>query len=275
MKEKGRPLLKPGLLIFDLDDTLLRSDKTVSPRNLEALRRLRRAGTARVGIATSRSELSCRAFTSELCPDVLITSAGAHVRAGERIIFSEPFTAEEISCIINETRAIAGQDAYMDADAPHTHYRNYPASEHKVQKGFEDWVETDFSTPPPGAVMMCVKLRGTAGADALRVALPFAGVERFAGSDWYKLTKKGVTKAAGIRRLCGAIGIGMESVAAFGDDLADVEMLRLAGLGVAMGNALPEVKLAADVVIGDNDTDAIADLLDRLYSEKRPEMPAK
>ena len=54
---------------------------------------------------------------------------------------------------------------------------------------------------------------------------------------------------------------------AFGDDLADIGMLRLAGTGVAMGNALAEVKQAADVVIGSNDEDGIAVYLRELLWE--------
>ena len=48
---------------------------------------------------------------------------------------------------------------------------------------------------------------------------------------------------------------------AFGDDYVDIGMLKLCGLGIAMGNAIKEVKEIADVVIGTNDNDGIADFL--------------
>jgi len=66
----------------------------------------------------------------------------------------------------------------------------------------------------------------------------------------------GVSKAKGIdrlRRLTGA-----ERVVTFGDNLNDIPMLREADLGVAVGNALPETKAAADLVIGPNTSDAVA-----------------
>lgn len=53
-------------------------------------------------------------------------------------------------------------------------------------------------------------------------------------------------------------GFGTESIIAFGDDYADIGMLQLCGTGVAMGNAIDEVKDKADVVIGSNDEDGIA-----------------
>lgn len=51
---------------------------------------------------------------------------------------------------------------------------------------------------------------------------------------------------------------------AFGDDYADVGMLRLCGRGIAMGNAIDEVKAATDFVIGSNDEDGIAVYLESL-----------
>ena len=47
-----------------------------------------------------------------------------------------------------------------------------------------------------------------------------------------------------------------------GDDANDIEMIRNAGLGVAMGHAHPEVRAVADLVTGDHDEDGVAMLLD-------------
>jgi Cof subfamily protein (haloacid dehalogenase superfamily) len=53
-----------------------------------------------------------------------------------------------------------------------------------------------------------------------------------------------------------------EQICAVGDDMNDVPMLQGAGLGVAMGHAAPEVQAAADLVIGDAESDALAELID-------------
>ena len=59
-------------------------------------------------------------------------------------------------------------------------------------------------------------------------------------------------------RITEVYGFGTEAIIAFGDDFADIGMLELCGLGVAMGNAIDEVKNKADVVIGSNDEEGIA-----------------
>ena len=58
--------------------------------------------------------------------------------------------------------------------------------------------------------------------------------------------------------LCDLLEIQMSDVIAFGDGNNDIEMLQVAGEGVAMGNAPVEVQQAADYVTGSNDEDGVA-----------------
>ena len=58
--------------------------------------------------------------------------------------------------------------------------------------------------------------------------------------------------------MCDACGIGTNEIMAFGDDFADIGMLKLCGKGIAMGNAIEEVKAIAEQVIGENDKEGIA-----------------
>jgi HAD superfamily hydrolase (TIGR01484 family) len=73
-----------------------------------------------------------------------------------------------------------------------------------------------------------------------------------------ELNPKGVSKASGLRELCGILGIEMSQVVAMGDSLNDIAMICEAGLGVAMGNAQQEVKDAADIVTLTNEEDGVA-----------------
>ncbi|MDO4319319.1 MAG: HAD hydrolase family protein [Bacteroidales bacterium] len=66
----------------------------------------------------------------------------------------------------------------------------------------------------------------------------------------------GVSKASGIERLRSRLGA--DRVVAFGDNLNDIPMLQAADVAVAVDNALPQTKAVADIIIGDNDHDAVA-----------------
>ena len=66
-----------------------------------------------------------------------------------------------------------------------------------------------------------------------------------------------MNKYIGLKLLLDKLNIDISDVISFGDSGNDIEMIEKTGLGIAMGNAIPEVKAAADEVIGDNDSDAI------------------
>lgn len=71
-----------------------------------------------------------------------------------------------------------------------------------------------------------------------------------------------INKGQGIRSICSVLGIGPEQVMAFGDAENDIPMLRVAGIGVAMGNAADAVKAAADYVTRSNNEDGVAAALE-------------
>jgi hypothetical protein len=71
----------------------------------------------------------------------------------------------------------------------------------------------------------------------------------------------GVSKWSAVRRLAADWGIGDESICAVGDDVNDLAMVRDAGLGVAMGNAVAEVKAVADRIAPAQDADGLVEVV--------------
>ena len=74
----------------------------------------------------------------------------------------------------------------------------------------------------------------------------------------YLIMNKNATKLNALKTLCSNWGLGLKNAAAFGDDYNDIEMLKECGLGIAVGNAIKEVKEAADAVAQTNDNDGVA-----------------
>jgi hydroxymethylpyrimidine pyrophosphatase-like HAD family hydrolase len=78
-----------------------------------------------------------------------------------------------------------------------------------------------------------------------------------------------VNKWQGILHVAGHHGIRPEEIIAIGDDVNDVPMLRNAGLGVAMGNARPEIQAVAKRVIGTNADEGLAKFLEELVEGRK------
>ena len=68
-------------------------------------------------------------------------------------------------------------------------------------------------------------------------------------------------KTAAIRALAEISQISPEDIVSFGDDMNDIEMLKLCGTGVAVANAIPEAREAADEITLSNDEDGVAEWL--------------
>lgn len=132
----------------------------------------------------------------------------------------------------------------------------------KIDQRWGESIYTDFSDFGECSLKMCVEIFDQNKADELAEKLPKCDCIRFSDGFWYKFTKKNVTKENAILRITEVCGFGIDSIIAFGDDYADIGMLELCGVGVAMGNAIDEVKDKADIVIGANDDEGIADFIE-------------
>ena len=78
-----------------------------------------------------------------------------------------------------------------------------------------------------------------------------------------EVVPRGVNKGTALDVLLPDLGIGFADLMAVGDGRNDLELVARAGWGVAMGNAVGEVKEAAQAVVGSNDDDGVAEAIER------------
>lgn len=83
-----------------------------------------------------------------------------------------------------------------------------------------------------------------------------------------EISHKDCGKHRALEFLCGQLGVPREAVMAFGNGDNDADMLRWAGIGVAVANASPDCLAAADIVTEDYLSDGVGKTLNRLFSEK-------
>lgn len=86
------------------------------------------------------------------------------------------------------------------------------------------------------------------GAKLVEEAFPEVKLPLFSSKEGADVIEKGASKAEGLKRLCAYFGIPVSETIAFGDSMNDYEIIREAGIGVAMGNSVEALKKAADYV---------------------------
>ena len=181
------------LLLFDLDGTLLKSDKSISEHTLSVLNKCRNKDLL-IGISTSRSEQNSMNFLSKLLPDILISSGGASVKRNNEYIYKAEFTIEEINHMIRSARAVCGEDCEITIDTLQNHYWNYTIDPKKQDQSWGDSIYTDFVDFDQKALKMCVEIFDSDTADKLKNTLANCDCIKFSDGNWYKLRKKVLQK---------------------------------------------------------------------------------
>ncbi|MGH8921949.1 MAG: HAD family hydrolase, partial [Actinomycetes bacterium] len=123
---------------------------------------------------------------------------------------------------------------------------------------------TLLSEPAVKLLIRCTRLRSEEMHALLAPAIGDAADMTFSTSKGLiEVSPTGVSKATGLAEVTRRLDIAAADVIAFGDMPNDVEMLRWAGRGVAMGNAHPSLLDVADEVTGSNADDGLAQVLER------------
>lgn len=241
------------LIVTDLDDTLLRSDHLPSEFTVETFRMCREKGIL-TAFATARVSIATKAEYQALKPDIRVVSNGAMALAGEELLFFDRIPVEEANqfcrCLKQKgaKRILAGCFA-------HTYWEN---REIAASRTLKEAVYHDFSEPiGEDAAQISFSLEDPRALGEVREAFPELSWTSYRGGRCAVMAP-GVSKAAGVAKAAELFGVKLSEILAFGDDAGDLEMLTKCGVGVAMGNAIPELKEAADYVAETNDEDGAA-----------------
>jgi len=243
-----------SLILSDLDGTLFHNDKSISDYSKRVIASAQKGGLL-FGISTSRALSNAEKFLEGINPDILITNGGGMAFCQGKKIYNAEFSVEEARTLISACFEVFGPDATISLDNEKGLYSNS-----KEELGDKYWTFNDFSDFQEPAMKLCVKSLELEKIKKIAASLDINQVDYLPFSDipWYKLSKKTATKERAIKALCDYLKLPPEEIVAFGDDFNDIGMLQLCGKGIAMENAIPEVKAVADEICLSNEKDGLA-----------------
>lgn len=254
-----------SIVFLDIDGTLLDSGHNISPNTKRLLNRLEKRGVP-VVLCSARypDGVEFVARQAELRGPI-VCYGGALILDEDRSILSD--TGIEIQTALRFKRFVDGRfpelltSTYLynvwlvdDAEAPaiqrEAHIIQCRPLEGKLENASQamDHVHKLLCIGPPARI-----------SELQRAAAPlFPEMELLnSGAAYLEVLPKGVSKRAAMETLQAHYHLGRESSVACGDHFVDLEMLRYAGLGIAMGNAPEEVRAAADRVTASNDEEGV------------------
>ncbi len=280
---------KIGVVALDLDGTLLDSRKRLSPRNRAALERVAAAGAFVVPTTGRFFGMMPEAVRELPFVRYAITVNGAQVydRETDRALVREEIPLDVALAIME---LLDGHDVVYDCYRENWGWMtaalkakagDYATDEHYLR------MVREFRRPVPD---LKAHLRETAADGGVQKVMLFSRrddrdaaelvsirremAERFpqikvTASTWNNLEFNAAAahKGNALRRFAEHLGLTLSNCAAFGDGLNDLSMVEMAGVGVAMANAVPEVKRVAARVTLSNDEDGVAAMLEQLEAE--------
>ncbi|MFG3422257.1 HAD family hydrolase [Micromonospora sp. NPDC048063] len=263
----------PRLIATDIDGTLLRDDRTLSPHTADVLARISARGTP-VVLVTGRPIRWLKLVYDQLAeplPAICANGAVVYDSAADEVLRADPLAPELLAEVARRLRAEVPDISFaveIVDSRQMRHEAHYPLrwdADHEAIRAVE--------TPEELLSAPAVKLLARAAdqdPDAF-VALVAGALEGLAEathssySGLVEISAAGVTKAAGLAWYCARLGIDARDVLAFGDMPNDVPMLTWAGRGVAVANAHRAVLAVADEVTSANSADGVAAYLEKVF----------
>lgn len=255
------------LIATDLDGTLLTPDGTISAATREALTAAQELGVALV-IATGRNYPMMRYFCHDLrlsAPQISCNGAVVVAPATGDLLHVTtvpPAFVGPVLRFLEEQGVPAAFFGLLELWISHDN----PYAELLIPRELDPprTVDSLYSL----ADTPCAKLVAMDPPEVIERLRPLAEA-RFGADLYVTQTSRNllefhhpqVSKGQALAQIARDLGVSPHEVIAFGDSHNDLEMLRFAGLGVAMGNASDEVKAVADLVTLPNDQDGIAHMV--------------
>ncbi|MFJ6199258.1 HAD family hydrolase [Micromonospora sp. NPDC092111] len=261
------------LIALDVDGTIVRSDGAVAPRVHAAIRAVHDA-RHHVVLSTGRSPQA----TSPVIATLGLAGAHAVCANGAVTLLTDPSGRHGYTVVAEQTfdpgplLAVLARDpsgCAVAVEAPGAQgFRvtaGFPAGELSGAVVVTSWELVGGY----GARRVIVEGMDRSRFAALAGELGLGGVDDTTGrTGGVEAGPPGISKASALERLRVTLGVGAGDTVAVGDHLNDVEMLRWAARGVAMGHAPDAVRAAADEVTGSCAEDGLADVLESIVHRR-------
>ncbi len=263
-------MAKYKLLLIDIDGTLVDRNGDISAQNREALAKAA-AGGVKVSLSTGRVIVACLPIIELLSLDgVHIFFDGALVSSptGSEEVYAQPLKAEVVKQAVSFARS---HDIYLEL---YSRDRFFAEQEHwsdaihrrffRVEPTFVDFsgiwereriIKAELLVHNPEEEAKA-RLFQDEFADSLRFSI--ARTPAYPGVEFINIVDPEVSKGKALEALAFHLGVQISEVIAIGDGTNDISLLSAAGLAVAMGNAVPEVKEVADHITLDVDHSGLA-----------------
>ncbi|WP_157060910.1 sugar-phosphatase [Liquorilactobacillus uvarum] len=267
--------MKIKAIAIDIDDTLVNSEKKLTAPVKMAIKKAKDAGI-KVVLCTGRPLSGVLQLLKQLQLDdqkdqYVVSFGGSLMQTTDgTVISSDPLSYDNYVDLEYLARKKGLHFHAISKDRIYT--ANRDIGEYTIYESSLVSLNVSYRTPAEMHDIKIVKAMFIDQPEILETALEdytaFAELENrvtFTRSTpfYYEANAKGVSKGSALKKLCEELKITSENLMAIGDGGNDLSMIKFAGNGVAMKNAIPELKKSAQIITADNNHDGVARAIEK------------
>jgi len=255
------------LLAIDLDGTLINSDLQISEKDINSIRKCRQKGII-VSVVTGRSIRSVGEITD------MLDLKGLHLASSGSAIIDEKLkihkvlkiSGELIQKIVEKSREWNRAIVVHTADGFLKYEKYFPSLEHIAErkelfKEVEDILAIDILT---NSLQITILIdEDDEFNQYIKEIVGGSAKIRRAGPYFLNIMNSEAGKLFGVKEILRETGLGKDDLMVIGDAELDIGIIKYAGIGVAMGNALQNVKDHADYLTSDNDNSGVSEAIEK------------
>lgn len=246
-------------VVSDMDGTLLKEERMLSPTLFPLLRRLKEEGVAFVA-ASGRQYDNMRLLFDAVWRDMdFICENGSMIVCQDEIVYKRCIPRDLAERLINDMLTVEGAEALFSSEG-----KMYVPDRESVRRQFGPMVEKQLFQKLH-YVKSCEDVPGQMNKISIwwKKGIPEEWAHRFhekydeqlhavdSGNGWMDFTMGGANKGEALKELARIRGFSLEETLCFGDSENDISMFRTAGVAAVMETAAPHVKAEADLVCAD------------------------
>ncbi len=265
--------MKYKLICVDVDGTLLNDEKKIPEPVKESLKKAAKMGI-QIALVTGRMPAGADLVEKELSLSCIkACSAGTYILLGERCIHMKYMMPKVMKEIYVEFALknnlplwiFQGRKWYVTAIDAYVRQEmeiiQYIPEVVKIETLIQRWEDEKTG---PNKLLIAADTTTICRIEKEMKKMALSEVDMALSSENYlEIFPKGVTKGEALATICKSLKIKLADTIAFGDQELDIPMIEKAGLGIAMENAIDEVKEAADFVTKSNEAAGIAYALEK------------
>lgn len=262
------------LLCTDLDGTLFTNDKRVSEGNSRAIEHFKAEG-GKFAFATGRvprGAALAAEYAKPNTPIICYNGAGIFDYSDSRLLWHRTldysvFDAVDMVC---ERLPQVGLEICTTKSIFYSRENNVTRESRDMQNFDDNPIEYRDITEEIIKIVFMMEQQYIPDIRRILAESEYADKYTFSQSSdkYYEILPKGATKGQAVLELARMLGIDGAGVVAMGDNENDIDMIRRAGVGIAVSNASKEVLSAADYITVDNEHNAVAAVIEALEMGK-------